>query len=70
MNKTRLTNAELWTCLKEAELRKLDRSLPMDVRIRSHETYAICLREADNRGFDYSTLEAAAAQCVNLTRER
>jgi hypothetical protein len=59
--KTRLTNKELWQCLSEAEDRKADSSLPLDVRIRSMETYAICLREADNRGYDYSTLKAVAA---------
>ena len=63
MNTTRtaLTDAELWQCLSEAEQRKADGTLPIDVRIRSFETYAICLREASNRGFDYATLRAACA---------
>lgn len=59
--KTALTDAELWTCLVEAEQRKSDDKLPLDVRIRSFETYSICLREADNRGFDYATLRAKVA---------
>ena len=59
--KTKLTNQELWQCLAEAEERKSDSTLPLDVRIRSFETYSICLREADNRGYDYATLKATAA---------
>lgn len=58
--KTSLTDAELWQCLSEAEQRKSDSGLPIDVRVRSFETYSICLREADNRGFDYATLQAKA----------
>lgn len=57
-----LTDAELWQCLSEAEARKSDKSLPIDVRVSSFETYSICLREADNRGFDYSTLRAKAVE--------
>lgn len=67
MNKTQhtpgrqsLTDAELWLCLSEAEARKSAKELPMDVRVRSFETYSICLREASNRGYDYSTLRAKA----------
>jgi len=59
--KTKLTDKELWQCLTEAENRKSDKDLPLDVRVRSMETYTICLREADNRGYDYSTLKAVAA---------
>lgn len=55
-----LTNKELYQCMIEAEQRKSDSDLPMDVRIRSMETFTICLREADNRGFDYSSLKQAA----------
>ncbi len=58
--KTKLTDHELWQCLSEAEARKSDSTLPLDVRVRSMETYAICLREADNRGYNYSTLKAIA----------
>lgn len=58
--RTALTDKELWTCLDEADARKSDNTLPIDVRIRSLETYAICLREADNRGYDYTTLKAKA----------
>ena len=57
--KTKLTNAELWQTMTEAEQRKSDSTLPIDVRVRSFETYAICLREAHNRGFDYKTLRDA-----------
>jgi hypothetical protein len=56
-----LSDADLWRCLNEADHRKSDSSLPIDVRVRSFETYAICLREADNRGLDYATLKAKAA---------
>ncbi len=59
--KNKLTDKELWQCLAEAEARKSDSTLPLDVRVRSFETYAICLREADNRGYDYATLRATAA---------
>lgn len=53
---TKLTNAELWQAMTEAEQRKSDSTLSIDVRVRSFETYAICLREAHNRGFEYNTL--------------
>lgn len=57
---TKLTDQELWLAMSEAEARKSDSELPLDVRIRSFETYSICLREAHNRGFDYGTLKAKA----------
>ncbi len=60
MTQTKLSDKELWQCLKEADDRKSDGGLSIDVRVRSFETYSICLREADNRGYDYSTLKAAA----------
>jgi len=55
----KLTDQMLWQCLVEAEQRQRDSTLPIDVRIRSSETYALCLREADNRGHDYASLKAA-----------
>ena len=58
--KTKLTDTELWQAMVEAETRKSDRSLPLDVRIRSFETYTLCLRAAANRGYDYAGLRAAA----------
>ena len=58
--KTKLTDAELWQAMTEAEARKADRTLTIDARVRSFETYALCLREAHSRGFDYGTLKAAA----------
>ena len=61
MTKTKLTDKELWTCLDEAEARRLDNTLPLDVRVRSFETYSICLREAHNRGYDYGTLKSMAS---------
>ena len=54
--KTKLTDAELRQCLLEAEERKSDSTLSIDVRVRSFETYSMCLREAHNRGFNYATL--------------
>jgi hypothetical protein len=60
MTKTKLSDKELWQCLDEADARKADASLPIDVRVRSFETYSICLREATNRGYDYATLKAYA----------
>lgn len=62
--KIALTNAELWQCLAEAEARKADSRLPLDVRVRSMETYALCLRAADQRGLDYSALRQAALKEV------
>lgn len=59
--RTQLTDAELWQCMLEAEQRKADSQLPIDVRVRSSETFALCLREASNRGYDYSGLRTAAA---------
>lgn len=59
--KTNLTDSELCQIMLEAETRKSDDSLPIEVRIRSSETYSICLREARNRGYDYSSLIAKAA---------
>ena len=60
MNK--LTDEMLWQCLDEADQRKCDGSLPMDVRIRSWQTYSLCLREVGNRGYDYSTFKAKFAR--------
>ena len=54
-----LTNAQLLQAFHEAEARKSDNSLPLDVRIRSAETCALCLRAAADRGYTYSTLKAA-----------
>jgi hypothetical protein len=62
MSKQRLSDCELWTCLDEADARKSDKTLSIDVRVRSAETYSICLREAHNRGYDYATLKAIAKQ--------
>ena len=56
-----LTDSELWQCLNEADERKADSALPIDVRVRSFETYSICLREASNRGYDYASLKVKAA---------
>jgi hypothetical protein len=58
--KTKLTDQELWQCLSEAEECKANKTFPLDVRIQSMETYAICLQEADNRGYDYAALKAVS----------
>lgn len=58
---SKLTDKMLWQCLEEAEQRKSSKDLPIDVRVRSAETYAVCLREAHNRGYDYASLKAAAS---------
>lgn len=60
--KTQLSDAELWQCLDEADQRKKDSSLSIDARIRSWQTYAVCLREADNRGYTYDELRAVATK--------
>lgn len=60
--KTQLSDIELWQCLNEADERKSDSTLPIDVRIRSFETYSLCLREAANRGYDYAGLKARAQE--------
>lgn len=60
MDQTKMTDAELWQALDEADQRRADGELPLDVRIRSFETYSICLREADYRGYNYAGLRAAA----------
>jgi hypothetical protein len=57
---TKLTDQQLAVCMLEAEARKSDGTLPLDVRIRSFETYSICLREASNRGYDYAGMAALA----------
>ena len=59
--KTKLTDKELVQCMTEADARKSDSTLPIDVRVRSLQTYNSCLREAINRGHDYITLKASAA---------
>lgn len=59
--KRHLTDAELWQCLDKADARKADGTLPIAVRVRSFETYSLCLREASNRGYDYASLKAKAA---------
>lgn len=53
-----LTDEELWQCLCEAEARKADNSLPMDVRIRSFQTFSLCLHAAHERGLGYEGLRA------------
>jgi hypothetical protein len=55
-----MTNAELWQVMIEAEQRKGDSALPIDARVRSLQTYTMCLREAQRRGFNYTTLQDAA----------
>lgn len=55
-----MTDHMLWLCLSEAEGRKNDKSLPIDARIRSSETYAICLRAAADRGLTYDQLRGRA----------
>jgi hypothetical protein len=62
MAKQRLSDCELWDCLIEADARKSDKTLPIDVRVCSAETYALCLCEAHNRGYDYTTLKNFATQ--------
>ena len=57
--KTKLTDAELWQTLAQAESIKHDKTLDIAVRIRSAETIALCLREAANRGMDYAALRTA-----------
>jgi hypothetical protein len=54
---TALTDSQLWQCLNEADARKSDGSLPIDVRVRSLQTYTLCLREAHKRGYDYTTMK-------------
>lgn len=51
-----LSDQDLWLCLIEAEQRKADADLPMDVRIRSFQTFNLCLHEAQTRGLDYVSL--------------
>lgn len=53
--------ARMWLlCFTEAEQRKSDKSLPMDVRIRSAETCALLLRAADNAGHSHESLKVLA----------
>lgn len=56
----KMTEQELWQCMAEAEHRKADRELPLDARLRSFETYSLCLHEAHCRGYDYASLRAKA----------
>jgi hypothetical protein len=57
----------LYQCLIEAEQRKADKTLPIDVRARSCETYTLLLRAAHNRGYDMQSLkEAVKAQVQTL----
>lgn len=60
--KTQLTNAELWQSMIEAEQRKGDNALPIDVRVKSFKTYTMCLREAHRRGYDYDALREDVAR--------
>ena len=66
--KTRLTDAELWLATVEAEARKSDSRLPMPARINSMQAFSACLREAQKRGYDYSSLRGAAN--AELLREQ
>lgn len=49
-----MTKEMLLQCLIEAEARKRDDTLPMDVRIRSTETFSLLLRRADNEGLMFT----------------
>jgi hypothetical protein len=55
-----LEDVMLYQCLIEAEARKNDISLPIEVRIRSFETYNLCLQSAADRGYDLQSLKEAA----------
>jgi hypothetical protein len=57
-----LTNAELWQSMIEAEQRKGDNALPIDVRVKWFQTYTMCLREAHRRGLDYAALREDVAR--------
>lgn len=57
---TILTDTELWLCIDEADKRRADSSWPIDVRVRSFETYSLLLQVAKSRGYSYATLKAAA----------
>lgn len=57
-----LSDQMLWKCLDEADQRKADPTLPLDVRISSAQTYAICLRAAADRGHTYDTLKEVACR--------
>jgi hypothetical protein len=57
---TKLSDSELAVIMLEAESRKQNSTLPLDARIRSSETYALALREAHNRGYDYKSIAALA----------
>lgn len=58
--KMRLSAAELLQAYYYSEDRRLDRTLPIDVRVRSAETAALVLREAAERGLDLVGLTVAA----------
>jgi hypothetical protein len=57
-----INDIELWRCLDNAEQMKSDRELPLDVRVRAFGTYAVCLRAAHDRGYDYATLRDFATK--------
>lgn len=48
--KRELTDDELRQAAAEAEQRKNDKDLPLDVRAQSLKTYVLCLRALRNRG--------------------
>jgi hypothetical protein len=66
--KTRLSDSELWQILAEAEERKSDSQLALAARINSMQTFSACLREAQKRGYDYSSLRNRAR--MELLREQ
>ena len=61
-----LSDQDLWLCLIEAEQRTANTDLPMDVRIRSFQTYNLCLHVAKNRGLDYVSLRQ---RCETMSAE-
>ena len=61
-----LSDQDLWLCLIEAEQRTANTALPMDVRIRSFQTYNLCLHVAKNRGLDYVSLRQ---RCETMSAE-
>ena len=57
----------LYVCLVEADNRKQNKELSLEVRARSAETYAMLLKVAASRGYDFKSLQQSVTFGLQAT---
>lgn len=55
-----MTPMQIWQAITETEARQHDKTLPIEVRVRSMQTYAQLLRAAAAHGHTYMSLRDLA----------